>query len=484
MPPRLLTRDRVRVWVGLSPAPPPASADGEHVSSSGRAEDADEVEVEVEVEERLWTTTTRGDEKAASTTFPDDGGAAGVASVARMVANAREMEAVGAVDGVVPVVVPVTITTPTSKETYVTSLRAHYVWYAHDEVRVHVRNPVVAAVAHFVLNVVDVAAALCRLDDAVFVNNLLVSTNLYPARAIPNPAHVTKELVDLFPTRAIVWRSLDPVTTPTLLRDLQHSPDVVLLFSRLVNHFDPTEAGVWRRSALNSDALVYERAIGAVRADVRAVQKGALTLEELHARAASRPDDAQNHAYLLQVLPTNACETDPSLPKRLQELYASLYLAKYSPHNPDYSPAFFRHAIQTGMWRVTVLRKRHGPDQGRVDGFIACIEMGEWLTSPALGYDASVQEQSLGDNASLYATLQFNAMLEARSRGRKLNMSGGVAAYKRARGAKSCVEFVAVSCQHLSWPRRAFVRVLGWLSAHVVVPLVSRKLAVSKPRQT
>jgi hypothetical protein len=89
------------------------------------------------------------------------------------------------------------------------------------------------------------------------------------------------------------------------------------------------------------------------------------------------------------------------------------------------------------------------------------------LTAPAVGYNPDVQ-------VSLYSGLQFWCMLEARSRSVVLNMSGGVAKYKRARGAVPVVEYQAVYCAHLPWWRRAFWALLAWCTC-LVAPLIERK---------
>ena len=380
--------------------------------------------------------------------------------------NAGGFTTLGSLQGAVPFTVcPPRLPEGSFRQSYVVSIRAHLVDYARDEIAMQTSG-LLRRVALLLVACVDFFFWLLATDRCVFVNNLLVSTNMYVADPpVDGPVELSKALASAFPGHAVVWRSLDKRSTPRLLSALR--PHCFPVFSRLINYLDPSMPRIWSRSACLSDAKNFAALSGVSRAELRKVTQGLVSLHDavLGAAKAASP-------YEFSTLTCSAPEREPGLCARLEELYTSLYIEKYSRSNPQYRAPFFAAVISRGVWDVVVARRR---SDGVVDGFMAVYQVNGMLTAPAVGYDKALDRSAV----PLYTCLQFWAMLEARSRGVSLNMSGGVAKYKQHRGAESVVEHQCVYAAHLRWHQRLFWAALAACSG-VAERAIERKYAKDK----
>lgn len=150
---------------------------------------------------------------------------------------------------------------------------------------------------------------------------------------------------------------------------------------------------------------------------------------------------------------------------RMAELYEALYIRKYTPLNPRYTPRAIRDLHRSGILRLTGLR---GED-GQLVAFGGQFVAGGVLTQPLLGYDTGRPQRE-----GLYRMITALAMAEARARGLTFNMSAGAAGFKRLRGARPAIEYTAVFAADLPAPRRAALHVIEGLLAGVGVPLLRR----------
>jgi hypothetical protein len=393
------------------------------------------------------------------------------------ITNAGQLQSLSSFNNLLPVTE--TMANNSKHQSYITSFRAHYILYAADEIRLHVHNIILKYIALFILFIIDLLIQCTRSDQCIFINNLLVSTNLYPSmneiESNTMIEHEIQVLVQKYPQHAIIWKSLDEIATPTLLTLLQHRPisnPGLPLFSRVVNHLtfiNSSSSVVWKRKALMSDMLVFERVTGMERTTTKAIQKGTLSLNKAMEQLTTSTTTTTTSTHeLITLQPEHA--HDILLMQRLQYLYECLYRIKYSKHNPAYTWQFFQHVIRKNLWEIVVARPRQEQELHHIEGFMAFYSMGDFITAPAVGYVTS------NSSNSLYVVLQFYACLLAKSRNLNLNMSGGVAHYKRARGAKSVIEYSIVHCSHLPWWRQIFYRFLSFISRTIVVPIIKRKV--------
>jgi hypothetical protein len=149
--------------------------------------------------------------------------------------------------------------------------------------------------------------------------------------------------------------------------------------------------------------------------------------------------------------------------ERIADLYARLYLGKYSPLNPVLTPAFVRASARSGMMSYRVAR-----DPG---GTIMAVA-GMWekegvMTPPVVGYDTARPKRE-----GLYRIASWMFMERAMAAGWRLHGSAGAAHFKRQRGARAMIEYNAYHAAHLPRPRRKSVEALASLLKRLVVPVM------------
>jgi hypothetical protein len=269
--------------------------------------------------------------------------------------------------------------------------------------------------------------ALARLDQAVTVNNWMLSTNLYPDfdpyRDGQALAAVVAQLRERWPRHAIWFRSLNAQHNGAWIAALQ-ALGFALMASRQVYLFDDL--------------------------------------------AASRHADLRRDLKLLQRTPLVA---KPSAQfwsgdfVRVAQLYRQLYLDKYSRLNPHYTTAFMQRWHEAGLLDFWGLCDGDGVLQAVVGSYT----QGDTTSAPIVGYNTALP-QSLG----LYRLLMAHVFDVAARDGRRINLSAGAAHFKRLRGGSAALEYSAVLSAHLPAPRRAALRTLRALTNGIGAPLMRR----------
>ncbi len=306
-------------------------------------------------------------------------------------------------------------------DSYVVSPLTHYVLYGAEELH-KLEQPVLERTVKGALAVLGDLLSRAGMDRAVYVNNWLASTNLHAPltpRQLRN-AHAT--LLDRFPDRPIAWRSLDAARnlgTLFALAQLGYRP----VFSRIIHYQDPRPTAYWQARQLQDDARRLRRA----------------------------PETPLQHDVF-----------GPAELRRARALYDALYLHKYSPHNPQFTDRYFTHAHRERFLTFTGLTL-----DGQLDAVAGGWQRGGVLTQPVFGYDTQA-ERSRG----LYVRLTTLTLQGARDAGLLVNASGGVGAFKRARGGVPVREYSLVYTRHLPLAQRAAWAALRELMERWVVPVI------------
>ena len=317
-------------------------------------------------------------------------------------------------------VLPFTLAKHEAGTTYTVSPFTHYFSYAQEEAaRELPRNW--QLVAQPLLSALASAARAEQFDRVVYVNNWLLSTNLYPALEPSSIKRLARYLPKVFPERAVIFRSLDVREHPVLISALitcGYRP----VLSRQVYYQDPSEA--LKKRQLKEDARILRQNGYRVKA---------------------------GEAF---------SETDV---ERAAELYQLLYLKKYSGYNPDFSVEFFRLALREKLFCFLGLEK-----EGRLDGVLGYVVRNGVMTQPIFGYDTALP-QDLG----LYRSLSLLTLRTGLERGLLVNASSGVGEFKRQRGGAAAAEYNLVYSDHLPLARRWPWRTLETVSA-AALPLFRR----------
>jgi hypothetical protein len=309
-------------------------------------------------------------------------------------------------------VIPITVTDFHPENTYTVSPYSHYVSYGGLEEVKHLGNPLAEAAVKWAMKPVAWYFRHSELDRVVFVNNYLVSTNLYPSVNSDQLSALSEALVEWFPDRAIVFRSIDQKKNPHVYQTLEGlGYDLVL--SRQVWYMNPV-AGLKTRQC---------------KEDMRVLRK-------------------------TQYQVVNGRDLSDEELQRAVQLYELLYLQKYSYYNPQFTFDFLKLARDEEILHMYGLKK-----DGQLNAIMGFFVRNGAMTQPLFGYDTSLPLEE-----GLYRLLTLVALQEGVKRGLLVHASGGVGKFKKVRGGESVTEYNAVYTKHLSLRRRLPWKLIGLVS--------------------
>lgn len=299
-------------------------------------------------------------------------------------------------------------------ESYVTSPLAHYVGASRSELAA-VTPPVRGApwIDH-TLRWVGSGLRHAGFDRAVYLNNRMVSTNLYPRLSRHAIEDVHDVALQAHPQHALVWRSLDAVRNAGTIEALA-ALGYVPVFARRIWYQDPASQAVRRKKSFRRDGAVVKRS-------------GYRTLDV--AEASGEPFE------------------------RIRDLYERLYVDKHASANPRPTADTWKAWHRAGALQVRVLTAGDA-----IDGVYGFWSSNGVVTAPLFGYDTSAPEE-----VGLYRILSRVYADEARDRGWLVHASAGVGRFKRHRGAVPTHEWNMVFTRHLPSSTRAAWRVVTQLA--------------------
>ncbi len=319
---------------------------------------------------------------------------------------------------------PVTVNDGERGGSYVCLPHSAYSLYARREIALTTTG--VAAWA--MQRLIDLAEPLLRVADInriVHIDNWLLSTNLHGDWQGDGLAAARHLLTQHFPAHIISIRSLDAWANAALL-NATLADGWLLLPSRQIWVTDDMQAQWTRRRDVGHDR--------------RLLRNSGLEIEELGTMSAS---DAQ----------------------RIAQLYAALYLDKYSALNPAFSAEYIAATGADGIMRYHVARA----GDGTIMAVAGTLTRGEVLTTPIVGYDTAAPVER-----GLYRIACLLAGDEALHDGRRMNGSAGAASFKRNRGATGVIEYSAVYVAHLPRARRWPIATIAAILQRFAVPYMRK----------
>jgi hypothetical protein len=321
-------------------------------------------------------------------------------------------------------VLPVTINNAEYDNSYVCSPYTASAVYPRSAVE-KIPGRILPAALRALLHSAGPMLRAARINQVVCVNNWLVSTNLYPRIQLDLIPEITRRLVERFPSHAITMRSLNYVTNPELCEVLVRT-GYLLAPCRQIYFFDGRDGEHLRKPNIRYDQRLLE-------------------------------------TTKYQIAPHELLQTSDAA--RIEHLYRMLYVERYSPHNPQITIELIHELQSRRLLRMWGLRS----ESGRLDGIVGVFDRDGVMTVPLLGYDTT-----LPIKLGLYRMLMAIAMGEAVRRGLLLNFSSGASYFKRLRGGEPCLEYTAVYCRHLSWPRQAVWKALAMAQRHLGTRILNK----------
>lgn len=321
---------------------------------------------------------------------------------------------------------PVTIENGDYGGSYVASPHSAYVLYARDEIDIIGLKGASRFGAKTALGVLDRWLKALAINRTVHIDNWMLSTNLHGHWDTACLPGIRRAVIQQFPAHLPVIRCVDPWSCPDLFAGVV-SDGWVLLPARQIWVTDDLEADWKPRSHTKSDH--------------RALRKSRLCIEEI-----GQMNDGDAH--------------------RIADLYAQLYLGRYSSLNPAYTARFVQLASDSGALRFRVARTGNGTIMASAGMRVA----GGIVTVPMLGYDTSRPQ-----NEALYRIASLLSTQWAMERGYRHHGSAGAGTFKSNRGARGQIEYMAVYTEHLSQARRQGIRLFAQLLERVMVPTLQRE---------
>jgi hypothetical protein len=322
-------------------------------------------------------------------------------------------------------VFPVTVNSAQYGDAYVCLPHTAYALYAKAELGIVDAGPWSPALGLLA----DASGAImraARINRIVHINNWMLSTNLHGDWKGEGLPAIRELLVRQFPDHILAVRSINRWSDATLIERFV-ADGWALLPSRQIYVTDDLERD-WsqRRDTRRDLALVADRGFRGEALDVL------------------RPGDAE----------------------RIAELYAMLYLDRYSTLNPAFTPQYVVMTHGSGIFRYLGLRDV----DGALSAVVACFIRGGVLTTPIVGYDTSRPIQD-----GLYRAASVLLARAALESGLRLNGSAGASDFKKHRGARPVVEYSAMYSAHLSRPRRAVISAMSLVLNRVAAPLMAER---------
>ena len=319
---------------------------------------------------------------------------------------------------------PVTVHDGRAGDAWICSPRTTYADCAGEEAERYLPRAL-APVGRMLPGMFGNVIARAGLDRAASINNWLLSTNIYPAlKQVALPA-LLDEAVARWPRQALWFRSLNTCDTPDWLLALREC-GCLPVATRQVYLYDKFPALSARHENL--------------RRDLRMLDKTPL-----------------QHA-------ANDSLGDADYP-RIAELYALLYIDKYSRANPMYGEAFLSAWHRAGLLEFEGFRDI----DGRLSTVVGLFRQADIATAPIVGYDTHQPSR-----AGLYRLATACAYRRCMERGWRLNFSAGAAGFKRLRGGQPAIEYSMVFARHLPKRTRVALSILSAATCRVGAPLLRR----------
>lgn len=298
---------------------------------------------------------------------------------------------------------PVVIPDTRERNCYVCSFKSHFGDYARHEIEARKLGAIGSSLKLCLLALM-VIMRVARSEESVFVNNWLLSTNLYPDGVGDSVGDILDQILKAEPKRAVVFRSLNYRCNSALIDSLSKngfnpicSREIYLLDTRSKKHR--------KRSDFRNDLKLFE-----------------LSGLEIVEGKDFRSEDFNRTLYL----------------------YRKLYLEKYTNLNPQFSSEMLCECVRSGFLKLLGLKS-----QGELVGVLGYYRCNGWITAPILGYETDIPK-----SVGLYRMLTLLLTLEGERLGCQIHRSSGVASFKISRGAQREVEYSYVYFDHLTFHRR------------------------------
>jgi len=316
--------------------------------------------------------------------------------------------------------IPVFVPKINPTNAYVASIYTHYISYCFDELK-ELKNKYLESAAKIILSILGFALKTAQIDRTVFINNWLLSTNLYTDFPAEYVGAITEFIAQAHKGYAVAWNSINDVTTEKFYFEMKKQK---YLFMPSRSIYILSEFDGFTRAAARE-----------LRKDIKFLACSAFHFEKI--------------LYEEDVV----------------KLYNNLYIQKYSHYNPKFNDEFVKLTGNNRLLNYFALKNSEGETVAVLGYFVRQ----DIMTTPVFGYDFAF-DKSVG----LYRQLSIKLFLEAREHDYILNRSSGVGHFKMRRGAKRHWEYRAVYTAGIGTYRRFIFKTLQFVINKIGVPIMDK----------
>ncbi len=299
-------------------------------------------------------------------------------------------------DFIFPVIVP---TERHNDNSYVCSPYQHYITFGKQNVNL-IPNPFIVSMVKPLVDLLGKMVKIGRIDSVVYVNNWTFSTDLYPPGLTTEHFKIIVDfLSEMFPEKAILFRSLNEMTNSATICSLKES-GFKLIPSRVVYITDSSKEEIFRTRIFKSDLRLLNRS------DYSIIDETELSIEDC----------------------------DQFL--RLRNL---LYVLQHSTLHPQMNKEFMDLLFKQKLIHFKALKK-----ENEIKGVVGYIQVDGVMYCPFFGFD-----KTEADHSVIYRLLNTILLLEAQKNAHFFNQSAGASFFKSVRRAEGVIEYLAVYAKHL-----------------------------------
>lgn len=253
-----------------------------------------------------------------------------------------------------------------------------------------------------------------KLYENIYINNFLLSTNLYPDFSQKHIDEIKDFLIEKYPHHALIFRSINTQNEKlfSYFCNWKHIASRQVFIS---TQEDAKE--YFHHRNLKNDKRVFEKS------GYEFVVKKEYSQEEL---------------------------------KEIVSAYNYLYLERYTDLNPQFSIHFLENITKEKIFTLWVLQKN-----GQIDACLWYYGFWEECTTPIFWYN------SFDKKKSLYSQISYLLIKTSLEKYKILNQSSWAGWFKMGRGAKKYLEYMMVYSSHLSKRKQRFWNIFEFISKHL-----------------
>jgi len=309
-----------------------------------------------------------------------------------------------------------------SKTTYITSPINQFTHFIVAEINKGlIKNFLLSFLLKKFLFVLKNLYAFSKMDDIVYVNHWLFSTNLFPEIKRGELQVIIDKIQVAFPKKAIMFKSLNKSSNLDLIEYLKsHSSSQIAV--RQIFQFNPKTSEYRKKRPYIMDRKLFEKSKNLIWEEIK-----------------------------------EANSEDVEL---IQKLYQKLYIEKHNPLNPIYSKAYIKMVIESPFVKLFIVRLKK-----EIVGLTLFFQYNKILTTPLIGYN-----QTLPKKAGIYRLLNYFLMHYAIEQNLFLNMSSGAGQFKKQRGGIADIDYQFTVHNHLGFFRRISWKFISKISIKLAKP--------------